>query len=50
MQVECKEVPAKDKFAVFALIELVTRLLPDSSWFIPYEEWELSQMFDHSYA
>lgn len=50
MEFEYKEVPEKDKLAVFELIDLVISSLDDPSCFIPYEDWEYERMFDKSYA
>ena len=46
MQLIYKKIEEKDKGQLFSLIEEVLNNLEDSTYFIPYEQWELDSMFD----
>ena len=46
MELVYKKIEEKDKEQLFKLIDTVLGGLPDQSYFIPYEQWELDSMFD----
>ena len=46
MELVYKKIEEKDKEQLFKLIDTVLGRLPDPSYFIPYEQWELDSMFD----
>lgn len=41
-----KKIKETDKEQVFNLIQTVLDGLENKEWFIPYEQWELDNMFD----
>ncbi len=41
-----KKIKETDKEQVFNLIQTVLDGLENKKWFIPYEQWELDNMFD----
>ena len=50
MELIYKKIEERDKEQLFKLIDVVLSNLEDSSYFIPYEQWEYDSMFDESYA
>ena len=46
MELVYKKIEEKDKEQLFKLIDIVLGGLPDPAWFMPYEQWELDNMFD----
>ena len=46
MELTYKKIPESDKDQLFKLIDIVLGGLEDQAHFIPYEQWELDNMFD----